>query len=103
MVVVVFATAVFFLRVIPFLFEDAGYAGSRSRPPWVRIYCPHVVDDLISRWDVLGGGFGFGLLATETTVGGSAGFFTEREARRAAWLVKLGAVGSSWGAGKAYL
>ena len=41
------AVAVFFFRLLlpP---DEAGYVGSGSRPPWVRIYCPHVVDGLIS-------------------------------------------------------
>ena len=82
----------FWTRFLP---VEAGYAGSRSRPPWVWIYCPQIVDDLISRWDVLGGCFGFGFLSTEAAVGGPAGFLAEREAVRTARLVEFGTVGSS--------
>ena len=90
---------VFVFRTRFFVPEDAGYAGSGSRPPWVRIYCPQVVDGLISRWDVLGGFLGFGFLSAETAVGRPAWFLAERAAGRTAWLVKVGTVGPPRGAG----
>ena len=68
--------------------EEAGYAGSRSRPPWVRIYCPQVVEGLISRLDILGGFGGLSLLSAETPVGRSARFLTEGAADHAARLVE---------------
>src|ERR1700761_1995102 len=91
------------LRLAPARGAPQHYAGSGSRPPWVRIYCPQVVDDLISRGDVLGVGLCFCFLSTEAAVGGPAWFFAERAADCTSWLVKFCAVGSPWGAGKAYL
>ena len=101
-VIVFVAFVVFFFR--PFVFpEDAGYMGSWSQPPWVWIYCPHVVDSLISRWDVLWSCLGLGFLSTEATIGGTARFFAEQAAYRATWLVEFSTVGSTGGTGKAYL
>ena len=78
MVIVVVVATVFFFFLWACLFCDkVGYAESGSHPPWVWIYCPHIVDDLISRWNVLELGFGLRFLLAETMVGRPAGFFAE--------------------------
>ena len=99
-VVIVVAAVILFLFLLP---EDAGYAESGSRPPWVWIYWPQIVDTLISQSDVFRFGFGFGFLSAEALVGGAAWFLAEQAACRTVWLVELGTVGSFGGTGKAYL
>ena len=76
-VVVVLAAVVFFFFDLHLLPEEAGYAGSWSRPPWVRIYCPQIVDNLVSRRDILEFGLFLGLLSTKEAVCGATRFLAE--------------------------